>query len=203
MTDASAFVRRAGATRRLPDPRALFLRGFLRHPAMVASVMPSSNRLIRRMLAPVDWERTRLFVEYGPGVGCFSLAALARMRRDARMVAIDTNPDFTAYLQDTIRDPRFEAVTGSAADARRILRAQGAGEADYVLSGLPFSTLPDGIGERIVSETAAMLRPGGAMLVYQTRPHVRQLLEHHFDRIEAAREWWNLPPIQLSWAWKS
>jgi phospholipid N-methyltransferase len=43
----------------------------------------------------------------------------------------------------------------------------GHDHADYVLSGLPFSTLPDGVGPAIASATARVLRLGGAFLVYQ------------------------------------
>ena len=38
-------------------------------------------------------------------------------------------------------DPRLIAVTGSAADVEKILTDRNLGSADYVLSGLPFSTL--------------------------------------------------------------
>src|SRR3546814_12230828 len=49
-----------------------FLRGFLKHPVMVGSVIPASKILIAEMLDAVYWANTRLFVEYGPGVGDFS-----------------------------------------------------------------------------------------------------------------------------------
>src|SRR5205085_6576663 len=58
--------------RRTPSPQWQFLRGFFKNPVMVGSVIPSSRVLIEKMLRPVDWENTRLFVEYGPGVGTFT-----------------------------------------------------------------------------------------------------------------------------------
>ena len=39
---------------------------------MVGSIIPSSRVLIDKMLDPVDWANTKLFVEYGPGVGTFT-----------------------------------------------------------------------------------------------------------------------------------
>ncbi len=185
-----------------PSNWGLFLRQFLRHPAMVASVMPSSQRLIRRMLAPVDWSATRLFVEYGPGVGTFCPAVLEALPADAAYLAIDPNPDFIAHLRRTIRDPRFTPIRGSAADVRAIIAAHGHAQADYILSGLPFTTLPEGLGDTIARETAEALRPGGAFLVYQFRPKVRHVFERYLPRIDQAMEWWNVPPAQLWWAWK-
>ena len=67
------------ATRRSPSPQWQFLRGFLKHPVMVGSIIPSSKILIDKMLGRVDWENTRLFVEYGPGVGTFTRPILERL----------------------------------------------------------------------------------------------------------------------------
>jgi len=185
-----------------PSPWGTFFRGFLKHPVMVGSVMPSSDRLISRMLAPVDWANCKVFVEYGPGVGTFCGPILDRLAPDAQLIAIDTNADFIGYLRDGIRDSRFSAVHGSAADVAQIVADHGAESADFILSGLPFSTLPPGVGETIAAATHRVIRPGGAFLVYQFNPRVKNFLTPHFDRIDQAMEWWNVPPAQLWWAWK-
>lgn len=185
-----------------PGPLGLFFKGFVKHPVMVGSVIPSSTRLIDKMLAPVDWGNTRLFVEYGPGVGTFCRPILERLAPDATLIAIDTNSDFISYLRRTIRDPRFKPIHGSAADVREIIADHGLAHADYVLSGLPFSTLPPGVGEAIAEATAAALRPDGAFLVYQFSPKVRRFLDPRFTRIDHGFEFWNVPPAQLYWAWK-
>ena len=185
-----------------PSPWGMFFSGFIKHPVMVGSIIPSSDRLIRKMLGPVDWAATKLFVEYGPGVGTFCRPILERMAPDAQLIAIDTNPDFIGYLQHTIADSRFAAVHGSAADVRSIIADHGHEHADYVLSGLPFSTLPPGVGPTIASETFAALRPGGAFLVYQFSPKVKDFPPPHAASIDHDMEWWNVPPAQLYWAWK-
>ena len=179
----------------------MFFAGFLKHPVMVGSIIPSSDRLIRKMLAPVDWANCKLFVEYGPGVGTFCRPILERMTPDAQLIAIDTNADFVAYLRHTIVDPRFSAIHASAADVGSIVRDHGAPHADYILSGLPFSTLPDGVGPAIAEATFATLRPGGAFLVYQFSPKVKDFLTPYAERIEHDMEWWNVPPAQLYWAY--
>ena len=188
--------------RRSPNPRWHFLRGFLKNPVMVGSIIPSSRVLIDKMLDPVDWANTRLFVEYGPGVGTFTRPLLERLAPDATLVTIDTNPDFTRYLKNSIHDDRLVAVTGSAADVEKILVDRGLGSADYVLSGLPFSTLPAGVGEDIAEATAKVIRPGGAFLVYQFSPKVRDFIAPHFEPIRRGFEWINVPPATLFWAYK-
>ena len=191
-----------GHDRRSPSPRWQFLRGFFKHPVMVGSIVPSSRVLIDKMLRPVDWETARLFVEYGPGVGTFTRPVLQRLHPDAKLVTIDTNPDFTYYLKESVDDSRLIPVTGSAADVEKILADRGLGSADYVLSGLPFSTLPPGIGAAIGKATAKVIRPGGAFLVYQFSPKVREFIKPYFDRVERGFEWINVPPATLFWAYK-
>ena len=192
-----AFVRRSGG-----GPLWHFLKGFIKHPVMVGSVIPSSRILIDRMLEPVDWAKCKLFVEYGPGVGTFTQQILDRLAPDATLLTIDTNEDFTAFLNGRIRDSRLRAVTGSAADLGEIMAALGFARADFILSGLPFSTLPAGVGPAIAVATAEALRPGGAFLVYQFSPKVRRFIAPHFERIDKGFEWRNVPPATLFWAWK-
>ena len=186
----------------VPSPGQMFFQEFLKHPVMVGSIIPSSNKLIRKMLAPVEWANTKLFVEYGPGVGTFCRPILERMAPDATLIAIDTNEDFCGYLRHTITDSRFVAVNGSAADVAQIIKDHGHEHADYVLSGLPFSTLPAGVGPAIAAATHEVLRPDGAFLVYQFSPKVKDFLLPHWQRIDHDMEWWNVPPAQLYWAWK-
>ncbi len=184
-------------------PWGVFFEGFVRNPTMVGSIIPSSRYTIDKMLAPVRWDTTKLFVEYGPGVGTFCRPVLDKLRRDAQLIVIDTNPLYIDYLRATIRDSRFIAVLGSAADVEDIVAAHGHDHADYVLSGLPFSTLPEGVGPAIAAATYRVLRPGGAFLIYQfTPPSARACIADNIEDIDPGFELRNIPPSFLSWGWK-
>ncbi len=187
---------------RLLGPWGVFFKGFIEHPVMVGSIIPSSRYTIAKMLAPVNWEECQLFVEYGPGIGTFCRPVLDRLRRDGLLIVIDTNPLYIDYLKATITDSRFAAVLGSAADVEAIVRAHGHDHADYVLSGLPFSTLPGGVGPAIAAATHRVLRPGGAFLVYQFSAKARDYMARHFKRIDAGFELRNVLPCKLYWGWK-
>ena len=208
MTEGSVAIsaridRIKAAVKRFFGPWGVFFRGFLKHPIMVGSIIPSSRWTVEKMLAPVKWDECRLFVEYGPGIGTFCQPVLDRMRKDATLLVIDTNPDFIEFLRQHFRDSRFVAVHGSAADVNAIMRELGFEQSDYILSGLPFSTLPGDLGPRIASETAKAIRPGGAFLVYQFRARAREYMAPHFKRIDAGFEFWNILPCHLFWGWKS
>ncbi|WP_428332848.1 class I SAM-dependent methyltransferase [Novosphingobium sp.] len=199
---ARAFVEKIGPGKTVWAPMVYFLKGFVKNPVMVGAIVPSSGRTIRRVLAPLDWDNCSVFVEYGPGVGTFCQPVLDRLRRDGTLIVIDTNPDFITYLQATIRDPRFSAVHGSATDVEAIVVAHGFDHADYVLSGLPFSTLPPGVGAAIMAATRNVLRTGGAFCVYQYTTRARTLLAQYFPRIDKGFEPVNVPPCVISWGWK-
>lgn len=187
---------------RVFGPLAVFFRGFMEAPRMVGSVIPSSRVTIDAMLDRVDWDNCKLFVEYGPGVGTFCPHILDRLPEDGKLLVIETNERFVDYLKRTVRDDRFHARLGSAEDVERFVKQVGHEKADFVLSGLPISTLPEGVADRIVAATEQVLRRGGAFLTYQFRPAARDLTEQHFDRLETDFVWRNIPPCILAWGWK-
>ncbi len=184
-------------------PAATFFREFVKHPGMIGSIIPSSRALVRAVLEDVDWANVRLFVEYGPGVGTFTRPILEKLPPDAMLIAIDTNAGFVRMLNAEIADYRFRAVHGSAAEVRRIIGELGHAEADYVLSGLPFSTLPAGVGDAIAAETERALRPGGQFLVYQYSNYVLKVLSAHFAQVVRDGEWRNIPPCKIFRAYKA
>lgn len=181
-------------------PFGIFLGEFLKEPMMVGSALPSSYQMVNRLLAPVDWGRIRLFVEYGAGTGRFTRAVLDRLQPEAKLIALDTSPDFTRHLRTSIADPRLSAVTASAADVQMVAADEGFAQADCILSGVPFSTLPRHTGEQIMDASRNMLGPDGLFIAYQVRDAVEPLLEARFSDVRKAYEWRNMPPCHLYWA---
>jgi phospholipid N-methyltransferase len=175
----------------------LFARNFFRHPRMLGSIVPSSRFLIRELLKPVDWEQARVFVEYGPGVGVITAEVLRRMRPDAIMIAIETNPQFVSYLRSTIQDERLQVVEASAEAVDEILRRYGQSNANYVISGIPFSTIPAPVRERILLKTCEVLKPGGSFLVYQFSTVVLDDLRRIFRYVTRQFEPLNVLPAFL------
>jgi len=180
-----------------------FFRQFLKAPSSVGSVIPTSRAAIRAMLDPIDWSMVSCVVEYGPGTGVFTRALLARLGPDAKLIAIDTNPDFTAYLRKAIHDPRLIPIDGNAANVETILAVHGFSHADYVISGLPFSTIPRSVTQNILDATARAVRPGGAFLVYQYSLCILPRLTSRFARVDLGRAWRCIPPARLFYAWRA
>lgn len=190
--------RDAGAENPGPGAFPVSLREFLRAPAMVGSAFPASHRLVERTLAPLDWSQIRLFVEFGPGTGSFTRAALARLAPQARLVALETGRDFVRHLKRTIADPRLHVIEAPAQAVAEIMADYG--PADCILSGIPFSTLPADDRRRIARASREALSPEGVFVAYQMRKGVRRLLEERFSEIREDYEWRNVPPCHIYWA---
>jgi phospholipid N-methyltransferase len=175
----------------------LFARNFVKHPVMLGSLIPSSRFLIEQVLKQIDWRRARAIVEYGPGVGTFTTEILRRLHPDGVLMVIETNAEFVRFLQMSIRDPRLRVIHGSAADVGKLLQEHGLETADYVISGIPFSTMPEEVRDSILRTTHDVLRPNGAFLVYQFSAKVRPYLEKVFGRVQRDSEIRNILPARL------
>jgi phospholipid N-methyltransferase len=176
---------------------ALFTRNFFRSPAMLGSVFPSSPFLVNDMMSQVDWDRARVVVEYGPGVGTFTREILKRMRPDAILVAIELNTDFVDYLSNHVRDPRFRVVHGSAARVRSVLAEQNLAQADYIISGLPYLNMPDSLRREILEESRLALRADGSMVLFQYTRALLPYLESSFSSVKLNFQLFNILPALI------
>src|SRR5258708_36578647 len=120
----------------------LFAKNFIQHRKMLGSLIPSSRFLIDRLLSKIDWKRARTIVEYGSGGGTITAVILGRMSPEARLVVFEMNEDFVRYLARAFPDGRLHVVHGSAENVQRELDLLKIDGADYIISGIPFTTMP-------------------------------------------------------------
>jgi phospholipid N-methyltransferase len=175
----------------------LFASNFIRHPHMLGSIIPSSRYLVNQVLAPVDWGRAQVIVEYGPGVGTFTAEILRRMRPDARLVVFETNADFVKHLRESFTDPRLHVEHASAAEVQTVIERLGLPRPAYIISGIPLGSMPLPLQAEIVGKTREALAPGGQFHVYQFTSRVLPVLQRTFQHVRRSVERRNLPPAQL------
>ncbi len=174
----------------------LFARNFFKYPAMLGSVVPSSPFLVRDLMDRIDWDRARVLVEFGPGVGTITREALKRMRHDAVLVVIELNEEFVEYLGG-ISDPRLRVVHGSAANVRSILAEQGLPAADYIISGIPYSVMPAPLRQEIVTESRRALSANGSLLVFQYTRTILPCLRSSFGSVSLDVQFFNILPAVI------
>lgn len=175
----------------------LFAKNFAKHPTHIGWMFPSSRFVVQEVLKQINWGTARVIVEYGPGVGTFTGEILKRMHPDAKLVAFETNADFCSYLRKSINDRRFILLHQSATEVDSALKQLGLPQADCIISGIPFKTIPEELRGEIVRKTHAALRPQGQFLVYQLSGAVRPYLETVFGRVRHDFEFLSIPPGRL------
>lgn len=175
-------------------PRLLFARNFLANPRRVGSVIPSSRRLIQRLLGQTDWQNVKVAVEYGPGTGGVTRAMLAKLGPDARLFAFEINSDFVDFLRREIPDPRLTLIAASAETVGAVLAAAGIEHCDVAVSSLPFSIMPLTVRQAIVRATATILAPGARLIGYQYSTTWLRELRHEFRHVTVQIEPRNWPP---------
>jgi len=182
------------------DERLEFFQGFLRCPRQIASVIPSSRFLERRVARLAALAGAQTVVELGPGTGGTTRALLAAMPPQASLLSIEISPSFIATLQ-AINDARLIVHHGNAERLADILQQHAWASVDAIVSGIPFSLLqPDG-RRRVIDAIWSALTPGGRFIAYQICGRVQQLAQPLFGPAHIAVELRNFPPLRI-YAWR-
>jgi len=187
-------IHRAGRANR--DTKLAFFQGFLRRPQTVGSVIPSSRFLERRILKYANIGKNDTVVELGPGTGGTTRALLNELGPRGKLLSIEVESEFVELLKE-IDDPRFIPHHGSAEDIASILAMHHLGNPDVVISGIPFSTMPHEIGNKIVRAIHDVLPPGKSFVAYQLRDRVAELATPVFGKPEVSLELINIPPMRV------
>ncbi|WP_404308461.1 class I SAM-dependent methyltransferase [Neorhodopirellula lusitana] len=192
MTECQLEVDRASFASRM---KAVF-QTWLHHPASVASVCPSSSVLTEQIADRESVRQASLVVDLGPATGETSVALLKHMKSNGKLLAVEKMLEFIAPLNE-IQDDRLIVHHGDAGDLGSILRTHALGRPDVIVSGVPFSTIDEASGRRIVAAVHEQLRDGGRFLAYQVRDEVAQLATPLFGSPMVEKVHLNVPPLTI------
>jgi phospholipid N-methyltransferase len=175
----------------------IFLKEFFKHPLQIGSIVPSSRFLEKAVMQSARVESARTIVELGCGTGGTTRAILKAMAPEATLLSIEINPCFHSMLSK-IADKRLIAHLGSAEQLNEIVSSYGLNAPDAIISGIPFSTMKDSVGDRIIREIEQMLAPNARFVAYQVRDRVAQLCRPHMGtENDAVLEIRNIPPMRV------
>jgi len=175
---------------------AIFLKRFLQRPFQVASIIPSSRALIRRVLSKMDLTQPRVIVEYGPGEGCHTREIVRQMHRDSQLILFELDAELARHLEEQFRgDERVTILNHDCALLPQALFKRGLTHCDYIVSGIPFSILEPEKKRELLRSTYNCLAPhdSAAFIIYQV---TNELVGHcrHFPRVESEYCLQNIPP---------
>lgn len=176
----------------------LFLEEFFRNPATVGSLIPSSRELTDKVMEPINFATASCIVEYGPGTGVFTDVLMQRRRADTAIVLVEVNHRFAELLTERYASqPNVHVIHGSADQTGHYLAKLGLGRVDYVVCGLPFSSLSQRLGWRILAHTQHLLLPDGKLVLFQYSLQNTKLFEKFFRLLDQTYVLLNLPPAYV------
>ncbi|MGF1632136.1 MAG: class I SAM-dependent methyltransferase [Kiloniellaceae bacterium] len=146
----------------------LYFRRFLKHPARLASLTPSSPALGRLVAQQVRRHPDEYVVELGCGTGAITRALLASGVPPEKLIAVDLDRELLALLREEF--PDISALECNAAEITRHLPPSVVGRVGTVICGIPISLLPRPAQRRIVEEMFALMPSNHRFLAYTHRP---------------------------------
>lgn len=175
----------------------LFLKRFLQRPFQVASIVPSSKTLVKKVSEKMDFSVPRVIAEFGPGEGCHTREIVRRMHPDSSLLLFELDPELAGHLEEQFEsNPRITVLNTDAAELSQELAKRNLTHCDYVVSGIPFSILEKEKKKQLLQRTFDVLAPEAhsAFIIYQV---TNELVSHcrHFPRIESEYCLANLPPM--------
>lgn len=177
---------------------ALFFKRFLQSPFQVASIMPSSKALVKKVARKMDFSGPRVIAEYGPGEGVHSREIARRMSADSQLLLFELDPALSRDLERQFADdPRVHVINGDAAKLPEELDRRGIPCCDYILSGIPFSILEIKKKRALLEKTYEALADGGRFIIYQVTNELRQHATL-FDRADSQYVLQNIPPMFIT-----
>lgn len=133
-----------------------FFGRFLRNPASVGAVLPSSRYLARALVGRLDLSPGQLLLEFGPGTGPATAVIAGMMPPHAQYLGIELDTGFHGHLIQ--RFPKLAFHRGSAADVQAILEQRDLPRPARIISSLPFASLPSAVQDAVVGGVSWALR---------------------------------------------
>jgi phospholipid N-methyltransferase len=170
-----------------------FFKEGIRNLRTTGTITRSSRFLCREMIRPLDFEKAKIIVELGAGDGVITRHILSHMSKDATLISFEVNDKFCEILRN-INDPRLVVAEDSAENILEHLKVHGFEQADYIISALPFLSLPKELGMNILRKSASVLREGGVFTQMQYSLFLKHIYESVFDKVSLRFVPLNVPP---------
>lgn len=172
-----------------------FIKEFITRPAQVASLIPSSKAVTKKVLDRFDLTKRCVFVEFGPGEGCHTRELLRQATQDSEFFLFEINHPLARLLEQQFKhDKRVHVIHGDAATLPQELARRGVEHCDYVLSGIPFSLIDIEKKRHMLRGVYEALRPGGIFVIYQVTDELRRHALPLFQRAHSEYCLMNFPP---------
>ncbi len=178
---------------------AIFGRELLANPGATGALCPSSPRLGRRMASFIPKNHKGLVVELGAGTGSVTRELLERGIPPKKLIPIEMSEKLAFHLQ--CRFPDLQVIQGNAANLQNLIKAsaqEANGQVDFVVSSLPFRSLPEELCQKIARQIEQTLGDAGRFIQFTYDLRSRNFIHfQRFSHLRAAIVWANIPPARV------
>ena len=184
-----------------------FLQAFLKNPLKVGAIAPSSPELAAKMIDGIQPDEENVVLELGVGTGAITKFLQDVIPNDKSYLGIELDKDLVKTLNRNY--PNLEIIRGNACDAYTIHKKSALGKVRYIICCLPFVSLPNEVGEKILGEIDRFMQKGCTFRTFQYAhgyymPSAIKLREFMRDRYGKSRRSKlivkNVPPAYtLTW----
>lgn len=142
-----------------------FLQAFLKNPGTVGSITPSSPELARRMVSGIRPAHDNVVMELGVGTGAITKFLQEIVPDDSSYLGIELDRDLVRSLKKNY--PDMKIVRGNALEADAIHRRSGLGKVGTIICCLPFVSMPNEVGDKILQEIDKFMQRGCTFRTFQ------------------------------------
>ncbi|MCB1023598.1 MAG: hypothetical protein KDB79_04355 [Acidobacteria bacterium] len=184
-----------------------FLQAFLKNPLKVGAIAPSSLELSRKMLDGISPNADSIVLELGPGTGSFTKLINDMAPDKGSYLGVELDRNLVKCLR--LKFPDMRIIRGNACKAFAIHERSKFGKVDYIISGLPFVSMPAAVSSKIYDEIDKFMENGCLFRTFQYAhgyylPAAIRLREFMRSRYGAAEKsplvMKNVPPaFTLTW----
>ncbi len=156
----------------------------------IGALAPSSKYLVKKMLEPVDFNKSLKILELGPGTGVITKQILGKLNSSSELVSIELNDEFCAQLK-SLESDNFSVLKANAEHIKALFQDQSF---DYVISGLPLALFKKQVVANILDGCLSVLKQEGTFIQFQYSLSNKKTLQRHFGNVNTTLAAVNLPP---------
>lgn len=142
-----------------------FLQAFLKNPAKVGAITPSSPELAQKMVKGIEPNDEKIILELGVGTGAITKYLQDVLPNEKSYLGIELDRSMVKSLRKNY--PDLEIVCGNATETFSIHQKSNLGKVGFVICCLPFVSLPNEVGERILLEIDKFMQQGCTFRTFQ------------------------------------
>lgn len=176
-----------------------FIKEFIKSPKYIGAISPSSKFLANKMIKNIEFEKCNCIIEYGAGTGVFTKEIILRKKESTIFLVFEKNKKFADIIKNKyLLKKNVKIINDGVENIQKYLNDYNITKVNYIISGLPFASLPKTLADNILEQTQKILtKSEGIFITFQYTLIKMSVFNQYFKSIENDREYLNIPPAYV------